>query len=129
MMIISVYTDGIVSTMSKQAGPSAVKVTSADQLKAKLEKYNDYCIVGECARICLHHYLGKKKLCIIICSLLLRISVNSHFTTFSIPPGFFSDGGNKVAKAFQKVADKERESFKFVFTVDADTATEYGYNE
>ena len=43
-----VYTDGIVSTMSKQAGPSAVEVTSADQLKAKLEKYNDHCIVGEC---------------------------------------------------------------------------------
>ena len=59
-MFICVYTDGIVSTMSKQAGPSAVKVTSAEQLNAKLEKYNDYCIVGKCARISVHQYWGRK---------------------------------------------------------------------
>ncbi len=40
------YTDGIVSYMKKQSAPSSVEVTSAEELKNKLEKSTEHCIVG-----------------------------------------------------------------------------------
>ncbi len=47
----------------------------------------------------------------------------------TIYSGFFTDSTSALTKAFQNAANKERENFKFIFTTDADTAKEYGYNK
>ena len=42
--------------MRKQSGPSAVEVSSVDQLKAKLEKAAEHCIIGVC--VCVGGLVG-----------------------------------------------------------------------
>lgn len=102
--------DGIVSHMRKQAGPSAREFSSIADLEKFLDS-TEHSVIGKAGNSPSAYFYDDP------------LPHHTHYT------GFFTEEASKLRKAFTSAADSMRESFRFAFSTAKEVHEKYSYSE